>query len=140
MGRARAPRRCLQSGMTSAAPLTPCPALRPAPGNAFRRTLHTCCWVGAVALAPALAWAQADGSTARPTPKVEHIVHEDGGSRVQELRVGGQTRAIEVQTKSDLPAYHINPPSAVQGAAHPDGQRTGNAGAAGRTTWRFLQF
>jgi hypothetical protein len=71
---------------------------------------------------------------------VERIVHEDAGSRVQELKVGGQTKQIEVQTKTDLPAYQINPADAVQGPANPDGQRTGNAGSAGRATWRLFKF
>jgi hypothetical protein len=75
-----------------------------------------------------------------PSPKVERIVHEDAGSRVQELKVGGQTRQIEVQTKADLPAYQINPTDAAQGPANPDGQRTGNAGTAGRATWRLFNF
>lgn len=74
------------------------------------------------------------------SPKVERIVHEDAGSRVQELKVGGQTKQIEVQTKADLPAYQINPADAAQGPANPDGQRTGNAGSAGRTTWRLFNF
>ena len=75
-----------------------------------------------------------------PSPKVERIVHEDAGSRVQELKVGGQTKQIEVQTKTDLPAYQINPADAAQGPANPDGQRTGNAGTAGRATWRLFNF
>jgi hypothetical protein len=75
-----------------------------------------------------------------PSPKVERIVHEDAGSRVQELKVGGQTKQIEVQTKADLPAYQINPTDAAQGPANPDGQRTGNAGTAGRATWRLFNF
>lgn len=74
------------------------------------------------------------------SPKVERIVHEDAGSRVQELKVGGQTKQIEVQTKADLPAYQVNPTDAAQGPANPDGQRTGNAGSAGRTTWRLFNF
>ena len=78
--------------------------------------------------------------TQSPSPKVERIVHEDAGSRVQELKVGGQTKQIEVQTKADLPAYQINPADAAQGPANPDGQRTGNAGTAGRATWRLFNF
>ena len=78
-------------------------------------------------------------STSTP-PKVERIVHEDAGSRVQELKVGGQTKQIEVQTKTDLPAYQIKPTDAAQGPANPDGQRTGTAGTAGRATWRLFNF
>lgn len=82
----------------------------------------------------------APDATQRPLVKVERIVHEDAGSRVQELKVGGQTTQIEVQTKADLPPYQINPVDAVQGPANPDGQRTGNSGSAGRATWRLFNF
>jgi len=38
----------------------------------------------------------------------ERIRIEDGGSRVDELRIGGQTRSITVQPKiGDMPAYQI---------------------------------
>jgi hypothetical protein len=75
----------------------------------------------------------------RPTPKFERIVVEDGGSRVEEIRVGGVTRQIEVQTKSGLPNYHIQP-NQVQGPATPASERTGQPGGAGRSTWRVLDF
>ena len=94
---------------------------------------------------PLSAWGQAappapEESPRDTVPKTERIVHEDGGSRVQELKVGGQTRQIEVQTKADMPAYQINPTDAAQGPANPDGQRTGTSGSAGRTIWRVLSF
>ena len=49
---------------------------------------------------------QAEG---RHNQRVEHIVVEDAGSRVQELRVGGQTQSITVQPKTGtpLPAYEV---------------------------------
>ena len=77
--------------------------------------------------------------TERPTPKFEHIVVEDGGSRVEETRVGGVTRQIEVQTKSGLPAYQIQP-NQVQGPATSASERTGQPGGAGRSSWRVLSF
>ena len=98
-----------------------------------------CVLVGALPVATSAQTLQPD-PTQNPSPKVERIVHEDAGSRVQELKVGGQTKQIEVQTKADLPAYQINPADAAQGPANPDGQRTGNAGSAGRATWRLFNF
>ncbi len=48
----------------------------------------------------------ADG---RRNQRVQRIVVEDSGSRVDELRVGGQTQAITVQPKTGaaLPSYEV---------------------------------
>jgi hypothetical protein len=45
----------------------------------------------------------------RHNQKIERIVVEDAGSRVDELRVGGQTHSITVQPKTatPLPAYEV---------------------------------
>ena len=46
----------------------------------------------------------------RRNQRVERIVVEDAGSRVDELRVGGQTQSITVQPKTGtpMPAYEVN--------------------------------
>ncbi|MBU3737948.1 MAG: hypothetical protein FGM55_03220 [Rhodoferax sp.] len=36
---------------------------------------------------------------------------EDAGSRIDELRVGGETRSITVQPKGGMPAYQVQPSS-----------------------------
>lgn len=82
------------------------------------------------------ATAQAPAASAHD--RIERITHEDGLSRIDELRVGGQTQSIEVQPKNGAPAYQITteqglPPSRGDVA----GQRTGNAG---RSSWRILSF
>ena len=42
--------------------------------------------------------------------RVEHLRQEDGGSRIDEVRVGGQTRSITVQPKvTVMPAYDVRP-------------------------------
>jgi len=79
-------------------------------------------------------------ATERPSAKVERITHEDAGSRVDELRVGGQTRQIDVQTKTSVPGYQIHPSDGSQGPASPAGQRSGLAGSTGRSSWRLLNF
>ena len=45
----------------------------------------------------------------RREQRVERIVVEDAGSRVDELRVGGQTQSITVQPKTGtpMPAYEV---------------------------------
>lgn len=91
------------------------------------RALHSTFLLLALASAPALAQnasqnaiqPSADGrgkllereqqTEGRHNQRVEHIVVEDAGSRVQELRVGGQTQSITVQPKTGtpLPAYEV---------------------------------
>ncbi len=88
-----------------------------------------------------LAHAQSEAPTeTRPTTKTERVTHEDGGSRIDELRVGGQTQQIDVTTKSGLPAYQIRPADGAQGPANPAGQRSSLAGSPGRSSWRLLDF
>ena len=43
--------------------------------------------------------------------RIERIVVEDAGSRIDELRVGGETRSITVEPKvgGKLPAYEVRP-------------------------------
>ena len=64
--------------------------------------------------------------------RVESITHEDAGSRIDELRVGGQTRRIEVQTKSSLPSYQVQPLD-----ASPLDQ---SQPSAGKSSWRLMKF
>lgn len=135
---------CLQSGM-SFLRRTP-----PAPAHGRSLSRHRAvplgaalCVVGALAFgSPRSGQAQAVQTEPAPPalPKVERIVHQDAGSVVQELKVGGETTRIEVQPQTDLPGYQVNPTNAAQGPANPDGQRTGNAGSAGRATWRLFNF
>lgn len=69
---------------------------------------------------------------ARPAgrePLAERIVIEDGGARINELRIGGETRSITVQPKGGMPAYDVRP---ISGA---DTQNTGGA-----RTWKILGF
>ena len=64
------------------------------------------------------------------TQRIERIRVEDGGSRVDELRVGGETKSISVQPKvGNLPAYEVQPQN-TEGAD----------GTNGRRVWRALQF
>jgi hypothetical protein len=65
-------------------------------------------------------------------PKTERIIHHDRGSRIEELRVGGQTRSIQVDTNSQVPGYQVQPidPS----------QSNQDKGAAGKSSWRVIKF
>jgi hypothetical protein len=67
--------------------------------------------------------------------RIERITHEDGLSRIDELRVGGQTRSISVQPKNGAPGYEITP--VPGGADLTDAQ---NKGSTGKSRWRILNF
>lgn len=85
---------------------------------------------------PAMAQTQAQAS--RPTDPavqpgrqnqtIERLRTEDAGSRIDELRVGGQTQSITVQPKNDMPAYEVRP-SDAQGQSSPR-----------MRVWNFLRF
>lgn len=64
-------------------------------------------------------------------PRVEHIVIEDKGSRIEETRVRGQVRRITVTPKvgSKL-SYEIVP---AEGGGD-------SRGSAGKRVWNVLQF
>jgi hypothetical protein len=52
-----------------------------------------------------------DQRTGAVEPRVEHIHLEDKGSVIDELRVGGETKSIEVKPKGGMPAYQVAPES-----------------------------
>lgn len=64
--------------------------------------------------------------------KTERIVHQDRGSRIEELRVGGQTRSIQVDTNSQVPGYQVQPIDPAQSSQ--------DKGAAGKSSWRVIRF
>lgn len=65
-------------------------------------------------------WAQTPASSERsstatsPSPnpverRIERIQIEDSGTRIDELRVGGETKTITVQPKGGMPGYDVQP-------------------------------
>ncbi|WP_212745101.1 hypothetical protein [Hydrogenophaga sp. 2FB] len=94
--------------------------------------------LGLCAALPALAQvAPADNAPREPVSprdRIERITHEDKLTRIDELRVGGQTQSIDVQPKNGAPAYQIQPDN---GTGDSSSKRTGNAG---RSSWRILNF
>lgn len=74
----------------------------------------------------------------RNNQRTERIQIEDAGSRVDELRVGGQTQNISVQPKTgNLPAYEVQSPDGAR-------SRTGSHNGAETTTaprvWNVFKF
>ncbi len=101
-------------------------------------------------LAALLAAASAGAQTAPPgTPaperttttrdasnqRIERIEVQDAGSRIDELREGGQTRSITVQPKAAVPAYDVQP-----AGASPLPDPAAGIGAAGPRTWKLFNF
>lgn len=79
----------------------------------------------------------ADGARREPIePNVQHIVIEGENTRVEELRVRGQTQSVTVTTKGGA-KYEM-----VIGDNSRDLSSDGGAqkGAAGQRVWRLLSF
>ncbi len=71
-------------------------------------------------------------------PKVERIVVEDDGVRIDELRVRGQTQRIVVQPKKGgVGPYEIVPAGNGRDMSYSAGS---GRGAAGQRVWQVLNF
>lgn len=91
---------------------------------------------GAQTVAPAADAPRSPAATA-PGDRIERITNEDALTKIQELRVGGQTQSIDVEPKNGAPAYQIAPQPAGALPGETGGKPTGNAG---RSSWRVLSF
>jgi hypothetical protein len=74
----------------------------------------------------------------RKNQRIERIQHEDAGSRIDELRVGGQTQTITVQPKAGVPEYGIEPPALSR--TRPGDHRDGLSNATGQRFWNLFRF
>lgn len=94
--------------------------------------------LAAMASSAALAAEASDAAESVGDAKVVETVIEDDSTRVEELRVRGQTQKVTVQPKnSKLPSYEI-----IMGDGSRDlspGAGT-TRGAAGRRVWSVLSF
>ena len=108
----------------------------------FRRSLAL---AGLVCL-PAFAQAPAAPATLADVPppagakveqRVERIRVEAGGSRVDEVRYGGQTQSITVQPKAEVPQYEITP---TDGTRRRPAARDGAESDTGQRVWRVMGF
>ena len=74
----------------------------------------------------------------RNNQRTERIRVEDEGSRVDELRVGGQTQSITVQPKAgDLPEYEVQSPDGARSRA---GSRSGAETTTAPRVWNVIKF
>ena len=102
------------------------------------RLLPALCGLAATAaLAQPPAALPRDGAPAPqsgPEQTIERIRHEDTGSRIDELRVGGESKSITVKPKGDAPAYDVAPESNNRNPAGTDRERSGGGG------WNLFKF
>jgi hypothetical protein len=100
-------------------------------------------------LVPLLAWAPVAAQTvppaqqpapadARKNQRIERITIEDDGTRIEELRYGGQTQSIVVQPKADVPEYEIQPTDLAR--SRPADKRDGMSSATGQRVWNLFRF
>ena len=73
---------------------------------------------------------------ARPDKKIERIRTEDAGTRIDELRVGGETQQITVQPKTGGAAYEVRPAEGARGTAPAAASNDTN----GSRVWNVLKF
>ena len=115
--------------------------MRNAPSNLHSLTaallLAICAAASAQTAAPA---PDAPKAATRELPQntTERIRTEDAGSRIDEVRVGGETQSITVQPKTgtDVPAYEVRPSDSTKGSA--PGSASG--GTTGSRVWNVLKF
>lgn len=97
--------------------------------------LHLACILGLVSHC---AWAQTAPPTPAGEPVVQRTVIEDDGSRIDELKVRGQTQRITVQPKvGTTKAYHIITSDGTRSLSDSHGAANGSTG---KRVWQVLSF
>ena len=77
-------------------------------------------------------------TSGRANQRTERIQVEDAGSRVDELRVGGQTQTISVQPKTgNMPGYEVQSPDGARSRA---GSNSGAETTTAPRVWNVLKF
>lgn len=109
--------------------MRPTHSSKPFSARSFACVLPVClllCGAAQAQSSASLPPAQSASATAAPTKQApeqttQHIVVEDASTRIDEVRVGSETKSITVKPKSDMPAYDVAP-------------------ASGERTWKVLGF
>ena len=106
-------------------------------------TLFLCCLAPGLALAQAPAKATpasqskpADPGAGKTEQQIEKIRHEDAGSRIDELRVGGETKSITVKPKGDMPPYELG----TEGGNRNPATTAPDSGKGGSPGWNLFKF
>ena len=90
------------------------------------------------AAVPAPAVAAAPARATRLEQTIERIRTEDAATRIDEVRVGGETQSITVQPKTggNTPAYAVKSPDSAKGSAPSPSSGDTN----GSRVWNVLKF
>lgn len=77
-------------------------------------------------------------ASGRPDKAVQRIRIEDAGTRIDEVRVGGETQSITVQPKtgSKVPSYEVKPADSSKGSV----PSTPSNETVGPRVWNVLKF
>ena len=69
---------------------------------------------------------------------MQRIRTEDSGTRIDEVRVGGETQSITVQPKSgsNMPSYEIKPSDGAKGGP----PSTSSSDTNGARVWNVMKF
>lgn len=80
----------------------------------------------------------APAASGRSNQSIQRIRTEDAGSRIDEVRVGGETQSITVQPKTGgkVPAYEVKPSDSTRGSA----PSPSNSDTNGSRVWNVLKF
>ena len=73
-----------------------------------------------------------------PDKSMQRIRTEDSGTRIDEVRVGGETQSITVQPKSgsNMPSYEIKPSDGAKGGP----PSTSSSDTNGARVWNVMKF
>ncbi len=90
------------------------------------------------ALPPAAASTGAPPASFLQDKSIQRIRTEDSGTRIDEVRVGGETQSITVQPKSgsNLPPYEIKPSEGAKGGP----PSTSSSDTNGARVWNVMKF
>ena len=82
---------------------------------------------------------EAPATGLKSEPKVQRVVIEDKATRIEELRVRGQTQRITVQPKGGAieKSYELIPADGARDMSYSAGS---SRGAAGQRVWNVLNF
>ena len=77
-------------------------------------------------------------ATGRSEQRIERIQIEDTGSRIDELRVGGETQSIVVSPRDGMPSYNVLPGGTNRNLTR--GERGNGTTTGGTRVWKLLDF
>ena len=75
-----------------------------------------------------------------PQKKIERVRIEDAGTRIDELRWGGETQSITVHPKSGAPEYEVIPFDGARQRQQIQRDNSVGSGTTGQRVWKVFGF